>query len=191
MRCALRATEVTEQAATIELRLERIAHLFDPFDPFPTPSRDLSKSAEEFIVGWARELPPHSAPRILVHVPESEVHGSEALALKDAIARHFSYRAERVRGDLHELFRVGRLSLVIGIGVLGLCVAGGTLVSITLGDGPTARFFSEGLIILGWVANWRPVEIFFYDWWPLVQRQQLYQRLASAPINVTVSSPIA
>jgi hypothetical protein len=40
------------------------------------------------------------------------------------------------------------------------------------------------LIILGWVANWRPIEIFLYDWWPLAQRRRLYLRLASAPVEV-------
>ena len=39
----------------IELRLSALDQLFDPFDPFPIPTRDLAKSAEEFVVGWARE----------------------------------------------------------------------------------------------------------------------------------------
>jgi hypothetical protein len=173
----------------IELRLERIADLFDPFDPFPMPSRDLSSSAEDFIVGWAREMPAAAVPSLIVHVPEAEARGSDALALPDAIARHFSYRAERVRGDLHELFRIGRVSLAIGLFVLGLGVLGGRLVSSVLGEGPTARFFSEGLIILGWVANWRPIEIFLYDWWPLLRRRRLFERLAAAPVRVLGYSP--
>ncbi|MEQ1707715.1 MAG: hypothetical protein ABL864_05225 [Terricaulis sp.] len=175
---------MTRDRATIELRLEKIADLFDPFDPFPMPSRDLSKSAEDFIVGWAREMPEALALSLIVHVPEAEARGPQAPALADAIARHFNYRAERVRGDLHELIRIGRVSLMIGLGVLGLGVLGGRLVSSALGEGPTARFFSEGLIILGWVANWRPIEIFLYDWWPLVRRRRLFERLAAAPVRV-------
>jgi hypothetical protein len=42
----------------------------------------------------------------------------------------------------------------------------------------------EGLIILGWVANWRPLEIFLYDWWPLARRRRLFQRLAEMPVEV-------
>ena len=172
--------------AVIELRVEKLAHLFDPFDPFPIPSRDLAKSAEEFIVGWAREVPSESALRIVLHVPAAEAGEAEHSDLREAIARHFSYRADRIRGDLHELFRVGQISLGIGLAVLGACVVGGRLITAVLGVAPLARFFSEGLIILGWVANWRPLEIFLYDWWPLVQRRRLYQRLAAAPIEVRV-----
>ena len=40
----------------IELRVDNIAQLFHTLDPFPFRERDLDKEAEEFIVGWAREL---------------------------------------------------------------------------------------------------------------------------------------
>ena len=169
---------------TIELRVERISHLFDPFDPFPIPSRDLAKSAEEFILGWARELPRDADIRILIHMPEGEAQSPEAKGLKEAIARHFTSSAERVSRDLNELFRVGRLSLAIGLGVLAACIIGGRMITGLMGEGPVTRLLAEGLLILGWVANWRPIEIFLYDWWPLAQRRRLHQQLAAAPVEV-------
>ena len=36
----------------------------------------------------------------------------------------------------------------------------------------------------GWVANWKPIEIFLYDWWPLARRRDLYRRLAAARVEV-------
>ena len=174
---------MTAPPATIELKLESLAHLFDPYDPFPIPSRDLARSAEEFIVGWAREVSRQSALRIVVHAPAAEVTENARSELADAIARHFAYRAERVSGDLHELFRVGYISLGIGLAVLAACVIGGRVIESTVSYA-WSRFLSEGLIILGWVANWRPLEIFLYDWWPLAARRRLYQRLAHAPVEV-------
>ena len=56
-----------------------------------------------------------------------------------------------------------------------------------LGAGSAARILSEGLIIIGWVANWRPLEIFLYGWWPLARRRKLYQRLADMPIDVVTA----
>jgi len=49
-----------------------------------------------------------------------------------------------------------------------------------------ARLVEESSLILGWVANWRPLEIFLYDWWPIWRRLRLYRRLAEA--EVTISS---
>ncbi len=57
--------------ALIELRVENTAQLFHTLDPFPFRERDLDREAEEFIVGWAQELPgsasnphPHSLAAI-------------------------------------------------------------------------------------------------------------------------------
>lgn len=175
---------MSDPHAAIELRVERIANLFDPFDPFPLPSRDLSGGAEAFIVDWARELPREARLRIVVHAPRMEADSEAAGALPAAVKQHFGMRAQRLLGDLHELFRVGRASLFIGLAVLALCVGASALVTTMFGETPLTRFVAEGLFILGWVANWRPLEIILYDWWPLVRRRRLMLRLAAAPVEV-------
>ena len=43
-------------------------------------------------------------------------------------------------------------------------------VSDLVGSVSQSRFvevFREGLLIVGWVAMWRPLEVFLYDWWPI------------------------
>jgi hypothetical protein len=77
------------------------------------------------------------------------------------------------------------LSLAIGLGVLTACVLGGRLLEAMLGEQAMAPLFTEGLIILGWVANWRPIEIFLYDWWPIADLQNLFRRLAAAPVELS------
>lgn len=172
----------------IELKVERIASLFDALDPFPIPSRDLAKHAEEFIVGWARELPEHAAIRILVHLPRVEMEHESAPVVADAFRAHFNYRARVAKGDLDELFRLGRWSLAVGLGVLAACVLISRLAQELAGESYFARLLSEGILILGWVANWRPLEIFLYDWWPLLKRRALLQRLAAASIELRASA---
>jgi hypothetical protein len=167
---------------TIEIRVEKAAQLFDAFDPLPYPHRDLAKTAEDFIVGWARELPRGAPISITVHMPSQEMQSEEARHLSAALSYYFSSRASRLELDLRELFRIGRLSMVIGIAVLAVCVIVGQALSHRLGEGYISRFFNEGLIILGWVANWRPMEIFLYRWWPLVRQRNLYRRLAVARV---------
>jgi hypothetical protein len=166
----------------IEIRIEEISQLFDMLDPFPFRERDLDKDAEEFIVGWARELPAHLPIRILIHLPKAEAETAHARDLDKAINRYFGYRADMVGRDIRELFRVGWRSLLIGLVVLALCIVGSRLAARALG--PVGPFLEEGLIILGWVANWRPLEIFLYDWWPLLRRRDLYRRLGEADIEL-------
>lgn len=179
-----------DEATAIEIRVEEIAQLFDTLDPFPFRERDLDADAEEYIVGWARELPADAPIRILVHAPAAAVTAAAAVDLEEALRRFFAYRADVVSRDLNELFRIGRRALAIGIAVLGLCLVLGESLAGRLGPGHLGRFVEEGLIIVGWVANWRPIEVFLYDWWPLVRRRRLYRRLAAATVRLrTTGAP--
>jgi hypothetical protein len=46
----------------------------------------------------------------------------------------------------------------------------------------------ESLMIGGWVAMWRPLEVFLYDWWPIVAEARLYDRLAAMPVRLELAA---
>lgn len=173
-----------ETDAVIEVRLREIAQLFNSLDPSPFHERDLDQDAEEYIVGWARELRENAPLRIIVHLPEDEARKAEERGLSTALANYFAERALAQQRDLNELFRVGRRYLLIGVPVLVLCLIGSQLAPTRLGTGPVATAVAESLVLLGWVANWKPIETFLYDWWPLKRRRDLYRRLASAAVEI-------
>lgn len=175
----------------IELQVDRLEYLFDPFDPFPTPTRDLSRGAEDFIVGWARELPQNAAIRLRLHLRDEEASTTDVAALKGAISRHFTYKADRVNGDQKELLAIGRVALLIGICVLGVCMVARQIILSVLPGSSISGVVGEGLVIVGWVANWRPIEIFLYDWWPMSRKRRLYERLAIAELEIVPPQGIA
>jgi hypothetical protein len=165
----------------IEIRVDRLAQLFHTLDPFPFREKDLDQDAEEYIVSWARELPDKRPIRIAVHIPNGDANSEE---LNEAFHRYFAGRAVAVQHELNELFRVGRRSLAIGIPILVACLVSARLAAGYLIENPVQRLVEESLLILGWVANWRPLEIFLYDWWPLARRRDLYRRLAVAAVEL-------
>ena len=77
----------------IELRVDEIAQLFHTLDPFPFRERDLDREAEDFIVGWARELPVDQPIKIVIHFPDSVAQTHAAGELGNAFSRYFSHRA--------------------------------------------------------------------------------------------------
>ena len=173
-----------QQAQAIGIRLDGVAQLFNTLDPFPFAERDLDSDAEEYIVGWARELG-HGGPiTIIVHLPAREADSEAARDLPHALSRYFTYRAEVVGRELNELFRIGRIALVVGLAVFGLCLAASQAIDAVAGHTYYGSFIAESLIIAGWVANWRPLEIFLYDWWPILRRRNLYRRLAAADVII-------
>lgn len=167
----------------IAIRVNDIAQLFHTLDPFPFREKDLDREAEEYIVGWARELPANRPFRIVVHFPQDEDQIRAAGELREAFGRYFAGRAAVIQGDLNELLRIGRRSLSIGVAILFVCLFSAQFVAGYLGDLPFRRIIEESFLILGWVANWRPLEIFLYDWWPIAHRRDLYRRLSAAAIE--------
>jgi hypothetical protein len=168
----------------IQIKVDEVSQLFNTLDPFPFRDRDLDKDAEDFILGWARELPKHHPIDIFIHVPSGEKQKVDPGQVTEALNRYFDYRAGALSLDLKGLFRVGRLSLLIGLAVLGLCLLLSRAVVQVVGEGEVGRYLNEGLIILGWVANWKPIELFLYEWWPVAQRRNLYRRLAVARVEM-------
>jgi hypothetical protein len=167
----------------IEVRVQNIAQLFHTLDPFPFREKDLDQEAEDYIVSWAREMPGNCPIKIVVHVPDTESQTNAARDLGEAFSRYFSGRAAAVQRDLNEMFRVGRRSLGIGASILVACLFLAHLTAGYLVEIPFKRLAEESLLILGWVANWRPLEIFLYDWWPLAHRRDLYCRLSLATVE--------
>src|SRR6266481_425264 len=84
-------------------------------DPSPFRNKDLDPKAEEFIVGWAKDLPREATLALVVDLDREAGLPDEAAVLRDAIHEFFSQRAQTYRRRLRELLRLGRTSLVIGL----------------------------------------------------------------------------
>jgi hypothetical protein len=95
-----------------------------------------------------------------------------------AVQHYFAYRAEVSAREFTGLMREGRLSLMIGLLFLGACLLGARYLGSIALQHPLSEFASESLIIGGWVAMWRPMEIFLYKWWPLARHRSILTRLA-------------
>src|SRR5262245_61140903 len=108
--------------ATIEVRVQDIAQLFNSFDPSPFHERDLDDDVEAYIVGWAREVDMGGPFLIVVHLPGSKLGKAEQLGLSSAIAHYFNYCTGTLERDLRDLLRTGRRSLGVGLAVLAVCV---------------------------------------------------------------------
>lgn len=173
--------------ACIEVRLRELAQLFNSLDPSPFIDRDLDADAEEFIVSWARELPHHGELELVIHVA-TPPDAARAEGLQAAVNHYFASRAEMKRSELRQLLRRGRASLVIGVLFLAACFGLGLAMRALLPAG-WEDFVELGLQIVGWVAMWRPLEIYLYDWWPIKTDLRLLERLARMPVRLQVAGP--
>jgi hypothetical protein len=171
------------ERGTVELHIRETAQLFDSFDPCPFYSRDLDADAEEYIVASVQEL--GEAPgSIVIHIDQATNGADDAQLLETAIQKHFERKAGLATRELRVLLRRGWISLLIGLAFLVTLLGLGEFVTARLSPGALAGILHESLVIGGWVAMWRPLEIFLYDWWPIVGQRRTYRVLARIPIGI-------
>jgi hypothetical protein len=171
------------ELAIIQVRVAELKQLFNPIDPSPFLGKDLDPRAEEFIVGWSKEFPPSAQLALLIHLDRPAGLPDEAAVLKSAIHEYFSQRSVATLRRMRELLRIGRTSLAIGLAFLALSIAAGDFVAGQLRGG-IAEIVRESFLIGGWVAMWRPLEVFLYDWWPIRREAKNYDRLARMPVQI-------
>ena len=173
-----------QHCQVIEIRVAELRQLFNAIDPSPFRQRDLDPRVEEFIVDWASDLPADKPWALLVHLNRPAGRADEAAALREAIHEYFGQRVIASKRKLRELFRRGRISLVIALAFLTASIAISDAVAAYLGGSRLGGVIREGFVIGGWVAMWRPLEVFLYDWWPIRAEGRLLQRLGTMPVRI-------
>lgn len=181
-----------KQAAPVHqlaLRIEKLSELFNSMDPTPFHHCNLDKDAEAYIESWAMGFAHGSHFRIHVHIAQMPADDPES-TVTQAIHHYFEYKTVLTKQHLRLLLAEGRTSLGIGLVFLALCLLGADLLSAYTGS-PLLRVFRESLIIGGWVAMWRPMQIFLYEWWPAVRRGKIYRNLSKASVQVVQDRRVA
>jgi hypothetical protein len=165
--------------ATVSLRVRNVAQLFNSFDPSPFWDRDLDREAAEFIEDEFSDRQSADHWHLNVHTQDG---GASRQDLQAAIEHYYTRLAGSARRDLAEHLKIGQLALLGGIAIFLACMGARDLLQRSFTELP--KMLDEGLIILAWIAMWRPVEVLAYEWLPLLHKRRLYERLAG--IRVTV-----
>ena len=111
-----------------------------------------------------------------------EGHDAKRLA-EEAVHNYFAYRARLNHLEFKRLMKQGRMSLAVGLLFLLACLGAINLFALKQ-PGTLPGFISEGLTIAGWVAMWKPMQIYLYAWWPLRRRGQIFEKLSRMPVEV-------
>jgi hypothetical protein len=170
--------------ACIDIELHTAHQLFDERDPAPFRERDLSADAVDYIVGAAEEIPASSHLNIVLFIAEPATEKLSDATILEAVRSHFCYELDKLERRIRQHLRLGQIALVAGLVVLVVFL---TLAELTmmLKNPHVRQILREGLIIIGWVAIWRPLEVLLYDWWPLSQQRGVLQRILEARLSIT------
>ena len=168
----------------IEIVLEDIRQLFNTFDPAPFHQRDMDDDAEAYIVGAAREIARDHPLILTIHLPAEKIRPDDAKLVTDTVHNYFTYKTHVARQDLRYKFRQGWDSLLVGGLFLFACLSLQQMLKPWHPDSTFVDAIREGLMISGWVAMWRPIQIFLYDWRPIYHDLHIYQKLSRVQVEI-------
>ena len=163
--------------------MDNIRQLFDHRDPNSFIEKDLDDDAVEYIVSSAQEISPKKVG--LLRIVISEKFGEEiSFSLKKAVSDYFMYQAHITEKKVKTIFKVGFKSLFIGLCFFSIAVLLSKSISHSLPDGFLGDFVKEGFLLLGWVSMWKPINIFLYEWWPLIDLKRTFIILTNVRLEV-------
>jgi hypothetical protein len=176
--------KVKEGKVLVELELNSIKQLYNTFDPSPFYERDLDNDAEEYIVSVVHDISMRKPLLLVLHVPAAEATVQKPDDIAVGIHKHFHYKEEVERRELRLIMRRGRISLLIGLVFLVSCIMVERILSVFISQQVFIDIVKEGFLICGWVAMWRPIQIYLYDWWPILQNILVFRKLRKIKVEV-------
>lgn len=168
----------------LEIYLPDIERLFDSMDPAPFHERELDSKAAEYIVEWAEELPGKRPLELVIRLGTPSGAEDDPAAVERSVREHFQRQAASTRRRLRQMLRLGRISLLIALLFLGPVIVIAESAANLVQTERYAAMIENSLVIGAWVALWRPLEIFLYDWWPVRAEARLLDRLGAMTVRI-------
>ena len=169
----------------IPLNLRAIDELFEAphLDPLNGQFHEMS-GVEQLVA----ELLPRSIVRsvqITIHLPADRLSEDIEGRCTTALRGYCAARIRQIDREKDHVNRQGRRELELGLLFLAVCLLGAGWVEVMdwlpnfLG-----HVLGEGLVIVGWIALWHPVDLLLFERWSLIRERRCYEAMRDAELHV-------
>ncbi len=165
----------------LPLVLETVSEANGTTIPLPLPYRKLNAEVLEYLEDVAQQMPKGEEARIVVYLPMEQIQPGLEQKLNKVIDIYGDVRLARLKREEKRALRAALSALAWGFAFMLVCQIFGVFADFP--EHPTlTNTISEGFLVLGWVALWKPFETLLFDWRPSVQRRKLHEGLATMPV---------
>lgn len=171
--------------AVIDIRIQRITQLYESLDPSPLYEKTLSHAVANYIVDCAGEHGPDEPLRLMVHI-SMPIRAYE-IEITRAIHTHFQAQHAQCIRRYRRRMRQGMRFLLTGLTVLGTTLLVRALL-VNPGNSKILVAINEGLLIVGWVAMWRPIEVLLFERVENHQNMALFDRLSRVDVDFSLET---
>lgn len=177
----------------VEVGVKNSRQLFNERDPAPFRERDLDPEFVIYLVSAVEEFSLRTKMKIRILTSDKEdLKPENSLAIQEAIKAYFQYESRLAKSKLLKSHRTSRYFSLVGLLTLIICLSFAEFIHSFKFAPAIANIASVSFVIIGWVAMWHPIEALFYDWWPIREQRQYFDKIASMAVEVVgVGAPTA
>lgn len=162
------------------------AGYFNPHDPAPIYSRQLSQEFEVYITNAVLLAKRHSTVRYKVTCSAKEKRNAELLM--QAIRKHFTIKKTLKEGEFAKFKKKAYSLLALSFIVVMICQ--GLLPFIFGQDHRIHTTFSNALDVFSWVILWKPIERLIFYWNPFLKDISILEKLINAEVIIIQKSKL-
>lgn len=167
----------------VEIKVEDLDQLFDKRDPKPYRIKDLDDDVIEYILSNSREIGLKKLGKIRIVVENDFDENFKSRALL-GIQDYFTYRQYITGLNIKSILKTGIKSFIVGISFLATTVLIVSSFPKVTQNNFELSFLKEFMILIGWVSMWRPINIFLYEWWPLLELKNIFKKLSTIELEI-------
>jgi hypothetical protein len=163
------------------IRVSSIDQLFWEFDGRPVADRTLSGDARWYLLDEWERVRNAEPSYLVVYAPESDRAGTDEDAVRSAIWTSLRRSSGPLR-RIDPLSRQEKVAATIGILFLLACVMASTAMD-QASENVFIEGLSQGILLVGWVALWRPAERFVVDVAPHMVNRRRFAEFADIDVR--------
>lgn len=163
------------------IRLDSIDSLFWEFDARPVAERTLSADVRWALLDEWERVRRAEPSRLIVYAPQSDREETDQEAVRTAI-RSSLHSASGPLRRIDPLSRQEKVAARIGIAFLFASIVVSTALD-RISEDVFVEGVSQGILVLGWVALWRPAERFVVEVAPHVFNRRRIAEFADIDVD--------
>ncbi|MBN8614566.1 MAG: hypothetical protein J0L92_28455 [Deltaproteobacteria bacterium] len=164
----------------IDLHVERAAQIFAPHASTPFFQRGLHEEIVTYVVECASDIGRADLRLVVIDAGSS----LDAAGIEHAFRERFEHELRSAHRKLRAALRAARRALVLGTALMLCLRVASELAAAALSSSQGLRLVEEGLVIVSWIALWRPIEFVLFDLWPVYERRGVLRRLRDCDVSV-------
>jgi len=163
------------------IRLPSIDALFWPFDARPVAERTLSGDVRWNLLDEWERVRDAAPARLTIYAPESERPRTDEDAVRAAIRTSLRSASGPLR-RIDPLSRQEKVAARIGIAFLFASIMVSTAID-RVSEDVVVEGLAQGILVVGWVALWRPAERFVVEVVPHVFNRRRFAEFADIDVR--------